>query len=69
MKEFGKYFNEKYSLPPTIERGPVGRDFKRGCGEAWKAALEWCLTWLDNDSPCGCDKISSEIIKRELNNE
>lgn len=41
MKEFEKQFNKKYPLPPTIERGPIGKDFKKGCGEMWKGALEF----------------------------
>ena len=65
MKEFEKYFNEKYPLPPTIERGPVGRDFKRGCGEAWKAALEWVV----NECVLPNGMISHTLISKELNDE
>ena len=39
--EFEKQFNKNYPLPPTIERGPIGRDFKKGCKKMWIEALEW----------------------------
>lgn len=62
MKEFDKWWVEFNRIPLPADEF----DFAR---PAWKAALEWCLTWFDNDSPCGCDKISAEIIEKELNNE
>ena len=59
MKEFEKRFNKNYPLPPTTERGPVGRDFKSGCENMWRAALEWVLSWET-------DPESIEIIQKEL---
>ena len=39
-EEFEEWFNEEYPLPPIVERGTVGRDFKKGCKKAYKAGLE-----------------------------
>ena len=39
MAEFEKWYNGQYPLPPTIERGPVGRDAKEQARSAWKAAI------------------------------
>lgn len=39
MDEFEKWYNEQYPLPPTIERGPIGRDAKEQARSAWKAAI------------------------------
>lgn len=68
MKEFEKQFNKNYSLPPTIERGPVGRDFKNGCEKMWRVALEWALeqnTWIGNDDGDGWG-IDKYVIEEEL---
>jgi hypothetical protein len=35
--EFEEWFNDEYPLPPTIERGQVGRNFKKGCEKAYEA--------------------------------
>ena len=61
MKEFEKRFNKEYPLSPTIERGPIGRDFKNGCEKMWRAALEEALKQLNDiyDS----DFENSEIVK------
>jgi hypothetical protein len=47
MKEFKKWFNKNHPLPATIERGPVGRDFKKGCKQSWKASREELLKEID----------------------
>ena len=36
-KDFEIWFAKEYPLPPTIERGPIGRYFKEGCKEAYIA--------------------------------
>ena len=41
MKAFEVWYEKEFPLPPTIERGPIGRDRKDGCKQAWKAALEY----------------------------
>ncbi len=37
MEEFEEWFNDEYPLPSTTERGPIGREFKKGCLKAYKA--------------------------------
>jgi len=34
---FETWFNKRYPLPATVERGPIGRDLKNGCEEAYMA--------------------------------
>ena len=63
MKEFEKQFNKSFPLPSTIERGPIGRDFKNGCKKMWRAALEQVLEWLDYSAEHKeiADKIHEEL--------
>jgi len=70
MEQFEKWFEETYPLPPTIERGPIGRDLKSGCRGAWKAALEWALT---NKKPIKYhaykfDYIKTDVVEEEVRN-
>lgn len=43
MNNFHKWFSRTFPLPPTVERGPVGRELLSGCRASWEAALEWVL--------------------------
>lgn len=47
MKGFDKWDMREYPLPPTIERGPIGRDCLRQRKHAWRAALKWVYNGLD----------------------
>lgn len=51
MEAFEEWYSKEFPLPPTIERGPVGRDHKRGCKDAWKTALKWVRIKLENYTP------------------
>ena len=64
MEAFEKYFNENYPLPTTIERGPIGRDFKKGCEQSWKAAFENMENWIRGRRCTGEDML--EYIYKEL---
>lgn len=63
MEEFKKWDREKYPLPPTTERGPVGRDALKQRECAWKAALKWAKAMHDVSSE---PRFSLNITK-ELN--
>lgn len=43
MRQFDRWDMQEYPLPPTIERGPIGRDCLEQRKKAWRAALEWIL--------------------------
>ncbi|KKK65533.1 hypothetical protein LCGC14_2973170 [marine sediment metagenome] len=38
-EEFEKWYNKKYPLPPTIERGPMSCAAKNQALSAWKEAM------------------------------
>ena len=38
--EFEEWFTKEYPLPPTVERGPIGRDFRNGCKKAWNKSID-----------------------------
>lgn len=65
MKQFEKWFNKAYPLPPTIEREPVGRYFKAGCNEAWKAALRM----IKYEGVISDYELASKVIKDELQDD
>ena len=60
MKEFKAWDEKNYPLPPTIERGPIGRDALKQRETTWRAALEWTIS----QPLC---HYSKDIIKKELN--
>ncbi len=37
MSDFEEWFDSEYHLPTSVERGPIGRDFKKGCKKAYEA--------------------------------
>ena len=37
---FEEWFNEEYPLPSKPKRGPVSREFKKGCEEAYKVGYD-----------------------------
>ena len=45
-REFEVWFNKEYPLPSTMERGPIGRDLKEGCGRAYMAGYAQLRTDL-----------------------
>ena len=51
MKAFEVWYEKEFPLPPTIERGPIGRDRKDGCKQSWKAALKWAREKAENYTP------------------
>ena len=63
MKEFEKWFEKTYPLPPTMERGPIGRDMKCACKAAYREALEWAIT---KDTDLNATELA-DAIKKELN--
>ena len=70
MKEFEKWFNENHSLPATIERGPIGRDFKKGCEQSYIAALR--MVMRKGMHHYGNDFLAMDLckdIREELKNE
>lgn len=62
MEEFEKWDEKEYSLPPTIERGPIGRYGLNQRKHTWRAALEWVLKMM-RDNSYGPGDISSDIIE------
>lgn len=36
-EEFVEWFNDEYPLPPTVERGPVGKELKAACRKVYEA--------------------------------
>ena len=62
MEEFDKWDMQEYPLPPTIERGPIGRDCLEQRKKAWQAALEWTLTQVTDIEATELEK----AIRREL---
>jgi len=57
MRAFEEWYEKEFPLPPTIERGPIGRDRKDGCKQSWKAALKWVLQRSNSDE---------DLIEKEL---
>ena len=70
MKTFEECYEKEFPLPPTIERGPIGRDRKDGCKQSWRAALEWALStgiYLPAKDSSGCKSfIYAEAVEVEL---
>lgn len=68
MSEFDKWDKKNYSLPPTIERGPVGRDCFKQRKATWVAALK-CMRNMLIKTPD--DKIYEKIEQEisEVENE
>lgn len=66
MKEFEKWDKKEYPLPPTIERGPIGRDALKQRKHAWKAALRWALDKIKY-SPSDISLIA--LVEEELSDE
>lgn len=60
MKQFEKWFEETYPLPPTIERGPIGRELKVACKATYRAALE-CV----QDIACKGGILQNDFVIRE----
>lgn len=64
--EFEEWFAKEYPLPPTIERGPIGRDFKDGCRKAWEACLK-CQQPVPSEFTKGFRELI-ELAKNHLSN-
>ena len=68
MDEFEKWYSEKYPLPSTIERGPIGRGAKEQARAAWaEKSAENKLLWsaLKKHQRCfGEYEQSNDICKR-----
>ncbi len=64
MEQFEKWDKQEYPLPPTTERGPIGRDALKQRKHTWRAALEWVKREAISLDERG--DISRGIINREL---
>lgn len=70
MSEFEKWYDKTYPLPPTIERGPIGRDTKEVARSAWEASRQLANAALEAEvgrlrKELETDKVIFELIAED----